>query len=137
MILATCQLPDQPRVNSTKTQIPLFGQLMCLRDVFQNPAHFCSGKIGISYQSCSVSQNSVKTLLLQLLTIVSSTPALPVNSRCNCFSSISVPCYSGFTLVCYSHRCNVLHCQGSFFQHLLNGLGLANPYLLRVLLNPS
>ena len=131
------QFPDQPTVHGAEAELSGIRQFAGLRSVLEDPVHFGAGKIGIGHQSGLASQYPVKALLLEFLAEVRCATALPVDRRTQCLARLVVPCNGGFTLVGDAHCRHVCHRPPRLGQCLGDGLLLAAPDFLRMLLHPT
>ena len=81
MDFAVGEFPYQPGINRTEQKVAVTGTFLSVRYIIQYPADFCSGKVGIDYQTCFILDGLSQALLFQFFAYRRGTPALPANSN--------------------------------------------------------
>ena len=99
MNLSAAELPDQPGFHGAEQKLPIVCQLPCSGDVFQNPADFGAGKIGIDYQTGFLPDGIHQPLFRQAVAVFGGSAALPHNGVTDGTACGFVPDDGGFTLV--------------------------------------
>ena len=137
MPLAPRQTPDQPRIHRSEHQFPLLGPFARTGHVVQNPLDLRRTEIGIDDQSRLLADHVRRTLILQFVAIVRSSPVLPHDRIINRFLRLGIPHNGGFTLVGDTDTGNIQPIDIHHRNGLRNDGCLRRPDLVRIVFHPS
>ena len=94
-----CQLPDQPGIDGTKENFPLFSPLLSSRNLVQNPSYLGRREIGIDDQTCLLMEEFRIAILLELVSDMGCLARLPNDGIVDRKTSFLVPDNCCFPLV--------------------------------------
>ena len=124
----------QPSIDSAKAQPSFTGQFLGRGDVFQNPLHFCAGKIGVDDQARSIPDVVLHAAGTQPFTFGSSAPALPNDGVAHRDACYRVPRHSGLPLVGNADGGNIPGVDPDLLHSLAHGVQRCLQNLHRVML---
>ena len=107
VVLAACELPDQPCIDRAKGQFAPQGLSACTGNVVQQPAQLGGRKIRVQPQAGALLYQRLSALLSPLLAHRLGAPILPDDGVVQRQTGSAVPQQSGFALVGDAHAANV------------------------------
>ena len=131
------QLPDQPGIDRSETELSTFSPLADTFHMIQNPAYLGRGKIGIDHQACLLLDHRSIPLCLQLLAIIGRTPVLPDDGVIDRETGFAIPYDRRFALIGNTDTSDMGIRHIRFCHRFLDGGRLRVPDLVRIMLHPA
>ena len=135
--LALGKVPHEPCVDVAKEELALFR--LCPRTgyIFQNPADFCAGKIGVNDEAGFFLDFFVKALCFKGVAVLGGTAALPNDGIVHRLAGIFFPHNRRLTLVGDADCGNIFRVHAGAGFCLGKNAELARPDFYRVMLDPA
>src|SRR5258708_39979744 len=92
------QLPNQPTVNRSEGQLPVFRQFAGVRNVVQDPCDLAGGEIRVDHQPRTPLDQSFMTFGLELIAKAGGATILPDDGIAHRSSSLPIPYDGGLAL---------------------------------------
>ena len=137
MNFSAAELPDQPGFHGAEQKLPIFCQFPCPGDVFQNPADFGAGEVGVDDQTGFLPDGIHQSLLGETVAVFGGSAALPHNGIADGTACGFVPDDGGLPLVGDADGGDI-RSRGADVGHGLPGyLQLGGEDLVGVMLHPA
>src|SRR5690554_4363478 len=137
MHLLIRQIPDQPGVDRSESQLSGLRFLTSARHILQYPTYFGRRKVGIHHQPRFFTDQFLFTFAFKFFAILSRPPVLPNNGPVNRLSRLPIPHNRGFPLVGNTNGRYLTGFAASFQYRLGGNRRLRGPYLHGVVFYPA
>ena len=134
---AVREFPDQPGIDVAEENLAIPGSLVRAGHVFQYPADFAAGEIGVDDQPGPVGDRCSIGRTRQFRAEVSCAAALPDNGGRDRLAGLAVPNDCGFPLIGDAARGDIAGADVLLQQHGAGGVNLRPPDGSGILLHPA